>query len=85
MSKESGEVFGLQIWGHLRGKESRRGGSFTPVPKLWGGKEEVLEDGWRDRGKFESNWIKSKWDLIHPSQASRQIPTSLMLKGGEWA
>ena len=45
MTKEPGEVFGLQISEHLRGKESRKAGSFIyqtlavgrqgEIPKRW--------------------------------------------------
>jgi len=62
MSEKPGEVFGLQIWEHLTGKESRRGDSFTSLLKLWEGREEIVEGGCSDRGKFERNWTRSKWD-----------------------
>ena len=62
MSEKPGEVFGLQIWEHLTGKESRRGDFFTSLLKLWEGREETVEGGCSDRGKFERTWTRSKWD-----------------------
>ena len=43
MSEKPGEVLGLQTWGHLTGKESRRGNSFTFLLKLWEGREETVQ------------------------------------------
>lgn len=44
----------LQILEHLRDKESRRGGFFTPMPTLWQAREKIPKDGGKDRDKFES-------------------------------
>lgn len=84
MSKKPGEDFVLQLLEHLRGKESRKGGSFTHHALAVGRKEKSLIYGWRGRGKFET------LDLIQvapidPSQAAASSSLLLMLKGGEQA
>lgn len=84
MSKKPGEVFVLQLLEHLRGKESRKGGSFTRHALAVGRKGEIPNTWMEGRGKFES-LDRIQVAPIYPSQAAASSSPLLMLKGGEQA